>query len=213
MHHQNSSVQHNEGICLVVSNLSCVRNEKKLFQPISFALKKGTGIWIKGVNGAGKSSLLRLLAGISSSKMGEINWQTSNETIFADIHYIGHSDGLRKGLSIIENLKLCAALLQQEIAGLPETMRLLQLEQCMHTPIQCLSAGQKRRAALARLFVFPRGVWILDEPLTALDIKTQQVVYKKIAAHLAAGGLCVLTSHQPLPDTLQPLQQLELEPC
>jgi heme exporter protein A len=213
MHPQNSSVQNNKGSRLVVTELSCVRNEKLLFHPVSFSIEQGMGIWIKGVNGAGKSSLLRLLAGISSSKMGEIQWQTSHESILSDIHYVGHTDGLRKGLSILENLKLGAALLQQEICDLPETMRVLQLEHCMHTPIQFLSAGQKRRAALARLFVFPRSIWILDEPLTALDFKTQQVMHEKISMHLAKGGLCLLTSHQPLPESLQTLQQLELQPC
>ncbi len=108
MPHQNSKFLNNDVIRLVVTKLSCLRNEKELFQPVSFTIENGAGIWIKGANGAGKSSLLRVLAGISSSKTGEMHWQTNSETILADMHYIGHSDGLRKGLSIIENLKLSA---------------------------------------------------------------------------------------------------------
>src|SRR3990167_11176121 len=154
MNHQNSSVQYNDLMNLVVTGLSYLLHEKILFEPISFALNNGAGIWIKGVNGAGKSSLLRLLAGISSSKIGSLHWNTNREHIYSHIHYLGHSDGLRKGLTVIENLKLSAALLQQEIVCLQEALEALQLENVIHKPIQSLSAGQKRRAALARLFVF-----------------------------------------------------------
>ncbi len=99
------------------------------------------------------------------------------------------------------------------MTDLQETTQILQLEACLHKPVQCLSAGQKRRAALARLLLFKRCVWILDEPLTALDIQTQEMIHEKIAAHLTEGGICVLTSHQPLSQTLQSMQQVELLSC
>lgn len=196
--------------------LACYRQDQSLFHPVSFTLTAGSGLWVKGPNGIGKSSLLRLIAGISTSETGELYWndhlvERDRAAYTEQLHYLGHADGLRTGLTVMENIQLAAVLAQQPLQNLDATLSQLQLHAIRYKQIQHLSAGQKRRAALARFFLIPRALWILDEPLTALDAHTQAVVFANIHTHLQQGGLCILTSHHDLP--LPIFEQLELAAC
>jgi heme exporter protein A len=200
---------------LEVKQLDCIRQGKYLFSNLSFSLQSGAALLIAGPNGAGKSSLLRLLAGIAAPAEGTIYWdgKSAQDTSYHEhLHYVGHAHGIRLGLTPHENLLLAATLAQHRITRMDETFALLKLSAQQHTPAQFLSAGQKRRVSLARLLLIPRTLWILDEPLTALDAATQHIMLQKIEEHLAAGGMCIMTSHQPLTLNI-PVQQLELTAC
>ena len=193
------------------SNLSCIRQQKKLFANISFELQPGSILLIEGANGSGKSSLLRLLSGLATPFEGEVKWK-------GNLHYVGHANGLKLGLTVEENLALLRhceepegrrgnpeALSKNWIAASPsaprndeEVLALLQLHTQKHTLAKHLSAGQKRRLALAKLFLFPKSLWILDEPLTALDTDTQQIIISALEDHTQKGGMAIITSHQPI---------------
>ncbi|HTM64219.1 MAG TPA: cytochrome c biogenesis heme-transporting ATPase CcmA [Gammaproteobacteria bacterium] len=183
--------------------LGCIRQGRWLFSEVSFSLKAGELLLVEGANGAGKSSLLRLLAGIASPASGNILFQQQSiqdclQDYKEELHYIGHTNGIRLGLTVTENLTLAAELSQQHISNMSDALSMLQLDQQKNTQTQYLSAGQKRRTALARLFLIPRKLWILDEPLTSLDAATQKILLTKIESHLTNGGMCVMTSHQPV---------------
>jgi len=186
-------------------NIACFRQGKFLFDDVSFCLKPKQALMVTGVNGAGKSSLLRIISGMASAAKGNIYWDGKpvSETIenyVEHMHYLGHSNGIRLGLTIAENLLLASKISEQPI-NMGPVLDILQLSTYKHTQTQYLSAGQKRRVALARILLIPRCLWIMDEPLTALDIHTQKTLLQHIDTHLQNGGMCVLTSHQPI--TLQ----------
>lgn len=175
-----------------VTNLSCIRQQKKLFAPVSFQLQAGQILLIEGTNGSGKSSLLRLLCGLATPYAGEIHWQ--DQSIHSDLgrfwenlHYVGHANGLKLGLTVEENLHLMGKL------ELTPWLGMTGKEITRH-----LSAGQKRRLALAKLFLSAKPLWILDEPLTALDQSSQQVIINAIEEHAHKGGIVIITSHQPI---------------
>jgi len=184
--------------------LCCIRQQKVLFHDMSFRLEMGEALVIEGPNGGGKSSLLRLLTGLSSPHEGEIRWQDESiqrlgARFASDLHYIAHSNGTKLGLSVTENLQLIMRMNQKPISPLNEVLTLLKLTDYQHTLSKELSAGLKRRLALARLFLSAKPLWILDEPFTALDAETQALLLAKIENHLASKGICVLSSHQPIP--------------
>lgn len=188
---------------LEAKQLRCIRQGKWIFPAVTFTLRGGEMLLIEGSNGAGKSSLLRMLAGTATPAAGDIFWnakpvQENLSEYVETLHYLGHTNGIRLGLTVAENLRLTSELAQQVSPNLQKTVSLLQLDAQLHTQTQFLSAGQKRRAALARLWLIPRRLWILDEPLTSLDMHTQEILLHKIERHLAEGGMCIMTSHQPL---------------
>lgn len=202
---------------LEATDLGCIRQGKILFPPVSFALCAGNLLLVEGANGAGKSSLLRLIAAAATPAHGTLNWngnslEDSHSEYVEHIHYIGHANGIRLGLTVAENLLLAGNLAQHPITEIEATLRLLQLNEQQHKQTQYLSAGQKRRTALARLFLIPRSLWILDEPLTSLDIATQKILLNKIEEHLDGGGMCVMTSHQPV-ELAHHVQHLRLVSC
>lgn len=194
---------------LTATQLVCYRQQRSLFAPISFSLCAGETLLVEGSNGAGKSSLLRLIAGIATPAGGELQWQ--GQSLKSDLHYIGHSHGIRLGLTVTENIRLAGELAEQRITEIDPTLIRLLLSAEKNTPVQYLSAGQKRRVALAKLFLIPKILWILDEPLTSLDITTQHLLLEKINQHQQLGGICIMTSHQPV--TLLNMQRLEVQAC
>lgn len=189
---------------LKVSGLACSRGERQLFADVSFALAAGEWLHVQGENGAGKTSLLRLLVGLSPADAGEIYWRgvaASEADFHRDLLYLGHHAAVKDELTPLENLCLSAALdgiPLDEKAALAALVR-LGLRGREALPVRVLSAGQKRRVLLARLLTRPAALWVLDEAFNALDSGAVQLLGELLGEHLAKGGLAVLTSHQPLP--------------
>jgi heme exporter protein A len=209
-------------LTLEVTRLSCHRQQRWLFSELSFQLHAGDALWIEGPNGSGKSSLLHLLTGLSTPHEGDILW--CHQSIHASLpayhevlHYIAHQNGMKSGLSVSENLQLSAHLSLCTIPNLDskldEVLAFLQLSAHKHTLTQDLSAGQKRRLSLAKLFLVPRPLWILDEPLTALDVATQQLFIAQLESHLKKDGIAVISSHHPLSLNERHIKTLRLSSC
>ena len=198
-------------------NLSCIRPHQTLFTQLSFQLNQGEILLIAGSNGSGKSSLLRLLTGLSLPTAGEIHWQhIPIHPIRAEyseaLHYVGHTNGIKLGLTVVENLQLAAHLTGFVFSGKFESLLTqLQLNAHKNTPAKYLSTGQKRRLALAKLFLIPKRLWILDEPFTALDTETQLFFTSSLEAHLQQGGMAIISSHHPMNMTHAALQIVRLD--
>ncbi|WP_444935482.1 cytochrome c biogenesis heme-transporting ATPase CcmA [Microbulbifer sp. JMSA004] len=194
------SVTPKSQVVLQVRDLACERDGRRLFEGLQFSLQAGAAIQIKGSNGAGKTTLLRTLIGSSSDFTGEILWcdsayPQSLSAMRESLLYIGHRGGVRSGLTPLENLTWYGADHEDALNAL-DKVDLTGFEDSL---CHSLSAGQNRRVALARLFLpdSPR-FWILDEPLTALDVVGVAALEEQMAVHLYSGGSILLTSHQPL---------------
>lgn len=203
---------------LQATNLSCVYQQKKLFSHLSFELEAGCALLIEGENGVGKSSLLRLLTGLATPSTGEINWQgqsiqTIKPLFWQHLHYVSHANGLKLGLSVLENLTLMRELALSTTFPLDEVLKQLKLHTEKNTPAMHLSAGQKRRLALAKLWLTQKTCWILDEPLTALDTYTQSLFLTHLKNHLHLGGIAIMTSHQAFSEDKIAFQTLRLTAC
>lgn len=192
-----------------VVGLSCERQDRVLFENLNFTVEYGTLLHVAGVNGAGKTTLLRSIAGLHQPAQGYIEFARLNNELacdeyHGDILYIGHQLGLNPMLSAIDNLRFWCDL--QNIAQ-PEDfyslLALLGLVGLEDIPIKQLSAGQQRKVALAKLWLKPMALWILDEPYTALDNNGVEIITSKIEAHIQSGYSVVMTSHQPLPAGLR----------
>ncbi|MES2948250.1 MAG: cytochrome c biogenesis heme-transporting ATPase CcmA [Pseudomonadota bacterium] len=191
---------------LSAHGLGCVRGERRLFAHLDLAVDAGQWLHVRGENGAGKTSLLRLLAGLAHPAEGEVRWcglpiQDADSPYRRDLLFFGHHGALKEDLSALENLSFAAAM---DGAALPETQALAALYRVglrgrEDLPIRVLSAGQKRRVMLARLATRNARLWVLDEPFTALDVKAVDLLATLINEHLAQGGMAVLTSHQTMP--------------
>ena len=186
-----------------VSNLSCSRGEKRLFSGVSFALQPGQWLHLEGDNGVGKTSLLRLACGLSALEQGEIQWQgqpvsQNSDEFRANLAYLGHQLALKEDLTPLENLRADAAIAGRALSLADAKSALVQLglKGREHVPVRVLSQGQKRRTALARLWVSSAKLWILDEPFVALDNAAQNVLSEVINSHLLKQGMVLLTSHQ-----------------
>jgi len=197
------------------AELSCVRQDRVLFEQLSLALHAGEVLQIAGRNGAGKSSLLRILAGIADPADGELFYQGQllrrvADDYAADLCFIGHLSGVQPQLTALENLAFWRACFQLKSAddwALLAEMGLAGLEDI---PCQLLSAGQQRRVSLCRLWLTPARIWILDEPFTALDKLAVRALQCRIAEHCQAGGAVILTTHQQFEIPEVPVRQLEL---
>lgn len=203
---------------LQVHDLACIRGDRRLFRGLSFELGPGQLLRVEGANGAGKTSLLRLLAGLGLPAAGEVRWhgqaiRRQRETYAHALLYLGHLGGLKDELTAAENLQIDA-----DLAGTPgiDATRIdgalagWGLARQAKLPLRVLSAGQRRRAALARLQLTEATLWILDEPFNALDIDAVAHLGRQIEAHVARGGLAVITSHMDLPIAHVRVQSLRL---
>lgn len=184
-------------------DLECLRGDNLLFEALSFVLHGGQLLQIEGANGSGKTSLLRILAGLSRASAGTVLWrgvdiEERRADYFSAMAYLGHALGIKGELSALENLKVALALsgVAYTPATLYEALARTGLEGREHIPARALSAGQKQRVAMARLLACPARLWIMDEPYTALDVDGIALLRELLEAHLAQGGLVVLTSHQ-----------------
>ena len=187
-------------------HVACVKQDRTLFDNLNFSVEPSELLYVRGQNGAGKTSLLRILVGLSDPADGEILYRGENihevaETFHHQLIYFGHKLGLNLTLNALENLTFWCQLnkvetSQQNLFDLLATLGLVGLEDL---PVSQLSAGQQRRVALARLWLKKTAkIWILDEPFTALDVQGITLLREKIVAHLGTGGAVIITSHQQL---------------
>ena len=190
---------------LKVDAVTLHRGGHLLIEGVSFCVANGGVLWLKGKNGSGKTSLLRAMAGLIPIESGQIT--LGLEALRScDLHYVGHQDGLKARATVYENLQFYAALFEapyllgksQRNIEIVQILKDLSLLAKTEAYVTDLSAGQKRRLALARLLIAPRPVWLLDEPLTALDDAGRDYLYKIIEAHSANGGTVIAASHDPL---------------
>lgn len=185
-------------------DLECVRSDRLLFAGLNLSLRPGNLIQIEGPNGSGKTSLLRILCGLTSPTQGEVRWcgrdiRATRPEYMAAVAYLGHSPGLKGDLTPRENLAIARGFAAANAAvSVDEALERLEMSDFDDQPVRTLSAGQKRRVALARLLAIETTVWILDEPYTALDRNGVRLVEKMIAEHLLRGGMAVLTTHHPV---------------
>lgn len=192
---------------LEVRDLACQRGEQLLFSGVSFDVSPGELLWVEGRNGAGKTSLLRILCGLSPAETGTVRWQGESissvrESFFGDTLFLGHLNGLKEDLTIAENLHFHARLagMQADARRIDAALRACGLADQRDLAVRHLSQGQRRRTALARLWLArSRKLWILDEPFAALDSESVERLAAHLGGHLEAGGLAVLTTHQEVP--------------
>ncbi|MTD28767.1 cytochrome c biogenesis heme-transporting ATPase CcmA [Erwinia sorbitola] len=198
---------------LAAQNLTCVRDERTLFSELSFTVKAGEIVQVEGENGAGKTSLLRILAGLSRADQGEVLWQQRSiqqqrETYHASMLYLGHLPGIKAVLTPLENLSFWYA--QRAPDELWQALEQVDLMGYEEVAVAQLSAGQQRRVALARLWLSAAPLWILDEPLTAIDKSGVETLMARLVEHADQGGAVILTTHQELPASVRNLSRIRL---
>ncbi|MBT3439758.1 MAG: cytochrome c biogenesis heme-transporting ATPase CcmA [Gammaproteobacteria bacterium] len=185
---------------LSVNKLSCQRGYNLLFENLSFELNSGEVLRISGQNGSGKTSLLKIIAGLNTPELGSIEFdqnQSNRETYQIETLYLGHYAALSSELSCIENLEYLTNLNTEILSpNFHDALKAVGLKNYEHEPAGNLSAGQKRRIALSLLFISQSKLWLLDEPFTALDSDGIKIIENQIEKHCANGGLCILTTHQ-----------------
>jgi heme exporter protein A len=186
-------------------NLSCERNGRVVFSNVSFELAAGECAELRGPNGAGKSSLLRLIAGLVPKASGEITFNNGPDFL-TSLHHIAHQDAMKSNLTVAENLTFWCNVLGG--TSIDEALKTFRLENLKDDPAQLLSAGQRRRLTLARLQLAHRPLWLLDEPMTALDATTQDLLRHEIRTHLHKGGIVLAATHGDLGVTVNQLIDL-----
>ncbi|MFG6459768.1 cytochrome c biogenesis heme-transporting ATPase CcmA [Roseateles sp. BYS96W] len=179
---------------LQVQSLACRRGGRSLFKGLSFELHAGQALELHGANGSGKTSLLRLLAGLMPAAAGAACWQGRPQ----DVAYLGHLNGLSPDLSALENLRFAQQLVGGDTAAPVAALQDWGMTALATRPVRRLSQGQQRRVALARLGLARQRLWLLDEPCAGLDDAGERLFDARLAAHLADGGLAVVATHQPL---------------
>lgn len=185
---------------IVATDLACRRSGRKVFEGVSFVLSQGEALVVTGRNGAGKSSLLAILAGSLRADSGEVAVEGAGERSLPEcLHAIGHREALKSALSARENLVFARDMLGEPRLSPDEALDAVGLAHAADLPAAYLSAGQRRRVALARLLVAHRPVWLLDEPTSALDAASQDIIFGFMRRHLADGGLLIAATHAPLP--------------
>ena len=186
---------------LVAEDLAVFRGERLVFRDVGFRLSIGGALVLAGPNGSGKSTLLRLLAGLIRPAAGRVTWDGADALTDLAAHgrrvaYLGHQDAVKPGLTVTENLHFAAAVSRRPIA---DALAAVGLAALADLPAKMLSAGQKRRLAIARLLLAAAPLWLLDEPTLGLDTASIDRFGQLLAAHRAAGGMVVAATHVPLP--------------
>ncbi len=202
---------------LQTRNLKCVRDDRLLFDGLDLDLDHGRILLVEGRNGSGKTSLLRILTGLSLPESGEVLWQgrpiaEAGAEFYEQVAYVGHHDGLKRDLTALENLRLAQAMGKPSGLDLDAVLEKVNLFRFGDNFVSTLSAGQKRRLALARLLVTEARVWIMDEPFTSLDKASMALFQGFFEAHLEQGGVIVLTSHHDIEMPDHDVQRLNLTP-
>ena len=203
---------------LAVRGLACMRGGRELFSDLSFALPPGSALQVRGSNGSGKSSLLRLLCGLLPPERGELRWdgnavEAEDSPYAAAIAFMGHASGLCADLTPRENLRFAAdvaapaASVEEIVAVLEE----LAIAGCADQPVRRLSQGQRQRVALARVRLARRPLWLLDEPCAALDDEGVALFEASLSEHLRAGGMAVVATHHAIGGWQAPLPAILLD--
>jgi heme exporter protein A len=185
---------------LLASGLKCVRGGREVFSALTFEASAGELLAVTGRNGSGKTSLLRLIAGLLVPADGSLALEGGDAelTLPEQAHYLGHRDALKPALSVLENLQFWRDFLGGKPSDPNQSLEAVGLVHAAHLPAAYLSAGQRRRLSLARLLAVRRPVWLLDEPTTALDTTGQAMIAGLMRDHLASGGLILAATHSPL---------------
>jgi len=180
--------------------VTCVRGGREVFSGLDFEVGSGVALAVTGHNGSGKTSLLRLIAGLLMPTEGTIALEggESELTLAEQAHYLGHRDALKPALSVLENVSFWRNFLGGEAFDADESLEAVGIDHAAHLPAAYLSAGQRRRLSLARLLAVRRRIWLLDEPTAALDAAGQELFSGLMREHLARGGLIVAATHGPL---------------
>ena len=181
-------------------NLRCVRGGREVFSGLGFAIEAGEALAVTGANGSGKTSLLRLIAGLLVPTEGTIALEggVGELGLAEQAHYLGHHDALKPALSVVENLTFWRDFLGGEMSETGQSLEQVGLDHAGHLPAAYLSAGQRRRLSLARLLAVRRPLWLLDEPTATLDAAGEGLFADLMRDHLARGGLIVAATHAPL---------------
>ncbi len=186
---------------LIASDLTLIRGEHCLFENVGFALGPGQMLLLKGRNGSGKTSLLRALLGLLEPETGAIQWDGEpiadvRQAYCRSLVWMAHRVGLKADLTLVENLLFESSLRPFDHADFDAVLERLELNRLKKLPVRFLSAGQQRRVGLARMLLADAPLWLMDEPFTNLDADGRQLVVDVLDEHLAAGGLCVIATHQ-----------------
>lgn len=201
----------------IAENMAGRRGANLLFADVGFALNSGEGLTITGPNGVGKSTLLRIIAGLLPADAGTFTILDNNDTplpVADAIHYLGHSNAMKRELTVSENLAFWKSFQAGETPeglSVPDAIAAVELDGIGHLPFGYLSAGQQRRIALARLLVTARPLWILDEPTAALDKRSDKLFGSLASDHLANGGMVIAATHLPL--DIAGVSNLEIAPA
>jgi heme exporter protein A len=199
---------------LQLIDLACRRGDRVLFEGVHLSVAPGHLIWLRGSNGRGKTSLLRLVTGLASPEKGQVLWDgepiRKSETYRSELVHIGHANALKDDLTVAESLAFLARIHGREVSAqtLQGALELFGLSSRRRAPVRTLSQGQRRRVALGRLALESRpGLWVLDEPFDALDIEGMERLNALLAIHQGRGGSALLTSHQQvIAPALQPVE-------
>jgi heme exporter protein A len=185
---------------LTAVDLHCHRGGRDVFSGVGFAVGPGEALIVTGRNGAGKSSLLRTLAGLVRLTRGRLTLEGGDPelSIAEQAHYLGHQDALKPALSVGENLAFWADFFGAPSQDLPQALEMVGLAALIGLPAAYLSAGQRRRLSIARLIAVKRPIWLLDEPTSTLDVSAQERLAVLMQAHLAEGGLILAATHGPV---------------
>jgi heme exporter protein A len=196
---------------LSATDLACRRGGREVFAGVSFSVAGGESLTIRGRNGAGKSSLLRMAVGLVRIAGGRLALEGGDPelTIGEQAHYLGHLDALKPSLSVEENLRFWSDFLGAAAVDLGEPLRAVGLDALADLPAAYLSAGQRRRLSIARLLAVKRPLWLLDEPTSTLDAAAQMKLGEIMRAHLAGGGIMLAATHSPL--QLEGTRELNLD--
>ncbi|KAF1050155.1 cytochrome c biogenesis heme-transporting ATPase CcmA [Xylophilus sp.] len=208
---------HDDGLRLAAAGVRCRRGGRNVLPLVDFDLRAGQVLELRGANGSGKTSLLRLLAGLTPASAGELHWngrrlRPVDAGYAAQMAYLGHLNGLSPHLSAAENLRLGLRLSGGAPAeAVPAALATWGLAALAGQPVRRLSQGQRRRLALARVTLGQRALWLLDEPYAALDRASEDLLDAQLTAHLEHGGAAVIATHRPLGVPATMLRTLQLD--